>query len=192
MKQLSLALLLPMFLAGVALDAQSDAGLESPAEARAILNAEQAQCDQLRPILATLNPQAWYEKKGAPGSYVIQWQTASRELSDVDAAAKLFGAKIDSLDAALDWYFRLEALETTARSLNEGAQRYAERPQADQLASFVAHSFDDRQRLRDYLRDLTGSLEQNYKIADGEAQRCRAEMSKQSPCVTAPRKGKRS
>jgi hypothetical protein len=64
--------------------------------------------------------------------------------------------------------------------LSEGAQRYADRASADKLNALIAGNFDSRQRLRDYLRDLTTSTEQNFKIADREAQSCRAELSKQA------------
>jgi hypothetical protein len=33
--------------------------------------------------------------------------------------------------------------------------------------------------LRDYLRDLAASTEQNFKIADEEAQRCRGMISRE-------------
>jgi hypothetical protein len=169
---------------------QAEAGLESPEAARAIVAAVLKQDEQLRPILTSLNPQEWYEKKGAPSTYVIQWQTGQRELGDLDAAARLFSQKIDDMPAALDLYFRLEAIDTTARAVNEGAQRYADRAAADQLTQFVARNFDSRQRFRDYLRELATSIEQNFKIADEEAQRCRAAQSKMpAPCPSTRRRG---
>ena len=88
-------------------------------------------------------------------------------------------AKTESLSLGLDLYFRLEALETTTRSLAEGAQKYADRPAADKLSELIAGNFSSRERLRDYLRELTTSTEQNFKIADEEAQSCRAALSKQ-------------
>jgi hypothetical protein len=170
---------------------QAYAGLESPEEARAIVTGVLKTNEQLKPVLAALNPQAWYEKKGAPSSYVVQWQSAQQQLNDVNTVGKLFLQHVDRLDTAMDLYFRLEALEFSSRALNEGAQRYADRPAADQLGTFVAHNFDSRQRFREYLKDLATSVEQNYKIADEEAQRCRALVSKGpvSPCIsTVPKK----
>lgn len=169
----------------------ADAGLETPEEARAIVTGVLKTNDQLKPVLASLNPQAWYEKKGAPSSYVVQWQSAQQHVNDVNTAGKFFLQHVDRIDTAMDLYFRLEALEFSSRALNEGAQRYADRPVAEQLATFVARNFDSRQRFREYLKDLASSVEQNYKIADEEAQRCRALVSKgsASPCIsTAPRK----
>jgi hypothetical protein len=47
------------------------------------------------------------------------------------------------------------------------------------LAKLVAGNFDARQRLREYIRNLSADLEQNFKIADGEAQRCRGMISRE-------------
>jgi hypothetical protein len=91
----------------------------------------------------------------------------------------------------MDLYFRLEALEFSSRALNEGVQRYADRPAAEQLATYLARNFESRQRFREYLKDLATNVEQNYKIADEEAQRCRALVSKNpvTPCIsTAPKR----
>jgi hypothetical protein len=158
---------------------QADAGLESPEEARAIVLGVVKEEDQLKPLLGTLDPQSWSDKKGAPTTYVIQLQAAQQQGRDLDLVAKLFLQHIDSLKAAMDLYFWMEALETSARSLNEGAQRYADRPVAEQLATFVARNFDSRQRFREYMKDLAANLEQNYKVADEEAQRCRAVENKE-------------
>jgi hypothetical protein len=158
---------------------QADAGLESPEEARALVRAVLKEEDQFKPLLDTLDPQSWASKKGAPTTYVAQWWAAQQQARDLDLVAKLFLQHIDSLKAAMDLYFWMEALETSARALNEGAQRYADRPQAEELATFVARNFDSRQRFREYMKDLATNVEQNYKVADEEAQRCRAVMSKE-------------
>ena len=156
-------------------------GLETPWDARKIIANVLESEEQLKPVLASIDPKAWYEQKGAPSTYVLQWQTAQRQLSDVEITAKLLLQKTESLSTALDMYFRLEALETTTRSVNEGAQKYGSRVTADKLSQIIAHQFDNRQRLRDYIRDLATNLEQNFKIADEEAQRCRGMISREPP-----------
>jgi hypothetical protein len=169
--------------------AQAPSGLESPDAARNIVNGILKEDDQLRPVISSLNPQAWYEQKGAPSTYVIQWQSAQSQLKDLDTSARLFLQNVEDLPAAMDLYFRMEAIDTTARSVNEGAVRYADRAAADKLGHFVATNFDARQRFRDYLRELANDVEQNYKIADSEAQRCRAAQAKVSaPCPTTKKR----
>ncbi len=155
------------------------AGLESPYEARQIVTTSLTEVDALKPVLLGTHPDLWSQQKGAPGTYLVQWQTAQREVEYVDTVGKQFLQHIDSLPAALDLYYRLEALEATVRSVNEGAQRYGEPVTAGKLSAYVAGSFDRRQRFRDYIRDLATDLEQNYKVADEEAQRCRAIISRE-------------
>jgi type II secretory pathway component GspD/PulD (secretin) len=156
------------------------AGLETPWDVRKILTDVTAQATQLKPLLPQLNPQQWADR-GASTTYILQWQAAQRQVDDVQTFARQLSQKTDSLSLALEVYFRLEALEVTARSLDEGAERYGTRAHADKLAAYVAYSFDSRQRLRDYLKDLAASTEQNFKIADEEAQRCRGIISKEAP-----------
>lgn len=162
-------------------ESQAEAGLESPWDARSIVDAVVKDDEQLQPLLSEMNPQQWYDKRGAPTTYIVQWQTAQRQLKDVLYSARLFSQKTESLSLALDTYFRLEALEVTARSLDEGAQKYGTRAIADKLSELIAHNFNNRERFRDYIRDLATSTEQNFKIADEEAQRCRGMISKEPP-----------
>jgi hypothetical protein len=167
------------------------AGLETPWDARQIVTQVEQSDEKLRPVLTKLNPQRWYNEKGAPSTYIAQWQTAQQELSDVAITTKLLEQKIDSLSSALDVYFRMEALEVTARSLNEGAERYADRATADQLSALIAQNFTSRERFRQYIKDLAASTEQNFKIADEEAQRCRVTLSQQQACPPPRRSKKR-
>ncbi len=170
--------------------AQQATGLETPWDVRKILAGLEKDNQQLQPLLSSLNPQQWYEQKGAPTTYILQWHTAQQQLRDVLISSTLLSQKTESLSLALDEYFRLEALEVTVRSLEEGARKYADRPTADKLSELIAHNFNSRERFRDYLRDLATSKEQNFKIADEEAQRCRGMISKE-PAPSSPRKSKK-
>jgi hypothetical protein len=160
------------------------AGLESPWDLRNILTALVKDNEELKVVIAQLNPQQWYDQKGAPSTYVVQWATAQRQVNDVVIASRLLSQKTESLSQALDTYFRLEALETSARSLDEGAHKYGDRETADKLSELMGRNFGSRERFRDYLRDLATSKEQDFKIADAEAQRCRGMISKEPPAVS--------
>ena len=164
--------------------AQPQAGLESPWDVRQILANLLKDSQELQPLLARINPQQWYDQKGAPSAYISQWQLAQRQLTDVVTTSKSLAQDTENLPLALDDYFRLEALEVTARSLEEGAQKYADRATSDRLSELIAHNFTNRQRFRDYIRDLAASTAQNFKIADEEAQRCRGMISKEPPPVS--------
>jgi hypothetical protein len=164
--------------------APGPAGLESPWDLRNILTALVKDNEELKLVIAQLKPQQWYEQKGAPSTYVLQWTTAQRQVNDVVIASRVLSQKAESLSQALDTYFRLEALETSARSLDEGAHKYGDRASADKLSELIARNFGNRERFRDYLRDLATSKEQDFKIADAEAQRCRGMISKEPPAVS--------
>jgi hypothetical protein len=163
-------------------------GIDTPWDVRKILDELTADNEKLRSVLATLNPHDWYSKKGAPTAYMQQLQMGQRQLNDVVISAKLLSQKTESLPLALDNYFRLEALEVTARSLGEGASRYGDRRAADQLNTLIAHSFTTRERFRDYIQDLAKSQEQNFRVADEEAQRCRGVISRQPSPARRSRK----
>ena len=155
------------------------AGLESAWTVRTILDDLLKDNEKLEPLLAQMNPQEWVTKKGASDVYVQQWQVAHTQLKEVIAASKLLAQKTENLPLALDDYFRLEALEVTSRSLEEGVTRYGDRFTADQLDGLIARNFSRRERFRDYIRDLATSSEANFKLADEEAQRCRGIISKE-------------
>lgn len=165
-------------------NANSQAGLETPWDVRQILTNLLKDNQELQPLLAGINPQQWYDQKGAPSAYISQWQMAQRQLADVVTTSKSLAQDTENLPLALDDYFRLEALEVTARSLEEGAQKYADRATSDRLSELIAHNFTNRQHFRDYIRDLAASTAQNFKIADEEAQRCRGIISKEPPPIS--------
>lgn len=153
------------------------AGLAEPGDVRSILAGILTDNEQMKTVLAGMNPQAWYDKKGAPSAYILQHQTAQRQLNDVLYTARMLSQKTDDLSLALDTYFRIEALEVTARSLDHAAHEYGNRTNADKLQNLIARNFNSRQKLRDYVRSLAANLEQNFKIADEEAQRCRVSVN---------------
>jgi hypothetical protein len=162
-----------------------NAGLETPWTVRKTIADVLNQADKLRPLFTQLDPQQWSEKKGAPDLYIVQRTTAQRQLNDLTVATNLFSQKVESLPVGLDLYFRLEALDVTARSLEQGARAYADRATADKLAQLIAADFTSREQLQVYLRDLATTAEENFKIADEEAQRCRGTISREAPAASS-------
>jgi hypothetical protein len=163
---------------------RAEAGLEAPWEVQAFITGIQQNVDRLRPLLAEMHPQQWYDQKGAPSTYILQLQQAQQQLSDIGVTSKNFSQKTDSLSAALDEYFRLEAFDITTRSLEQGARQYGPRGLADRVDALLGQNFSSRERLRDYLRELAMTTEQNFKVADEEAQRCRGIISSE-PATTS-------
>lgn len=158
---------------------QEQAGVENAWDVRRILQGLSHDQQQLAPVVSALQPQQWADRKGAPTTYILQWQLAQQQIRDVASTTAALMQQTDNLSLGLDLYFRLEALDITSRSLSEAAKKYAEHSTAQELSAQLAQNFADRQRLRDYLKDLATSTQQNFKIADAEAQRCRGMISKE-------------
>lgn len=162
-------------------------GLQAPWDIRQMLNALNAQNEKMKPVLEQMHPQQWLDN-GAPPAYISQYQEARSRMDDVIRAVKSLSQQTDSLSAALDTYFRMESLEVSARSVYECVKKYGERSSAEQLSALIAQNFDNRRKFREYLQDLSTQREQEFKIADEEAQRCRGMISKESPTATNSRK----
>lgn len=171
--------------------AAPEAGLETPWNVRQTIADVLKQVDQLGPVLQRLNPQRWADAKGAPDAYIAQHATAKRQLNDLSIATKLFAQKPESLSLGLDLYFRLEALDVTARSLENGTREYADRASADKLSQLIAADFTSRQQLQSYFTDLARTQEENFKIADEEAQRCRGIISREPPPHSSSKRTKK-
>lgn len=159
--------------------APAPAGLETAWDVRTVIATLQHDVSEIEPLLAEMNPQNWVDSKGAPSTYIVQWQSTQQQVRDLSTMLRTFAQRTESLPTGLDVYFRLEAIETVERACEQGARLYDSRANADKLSGMIARNFDNRQRLREYLKNLAASSEANFKIADEEAQRCRATLSKQ-------------
>ena len=147
-----------------------------------------AQAERTRPLLQQLNPQEWIQN-GAPETYLAQWQAAQRELGYVTNAAKNFEQQPERLTAALETYFRWQALEEKLTSLVDATRRYQSPQLGDQLVSIVGQNTTNRDKLRQFITDLADKREQEFTVADREAQRCRADVNRPpAPRPPAPAK----
>lgn len=162
-------------------------GLQAPWDVRQMLQEMNAQNQKLKPLLDQMHPQQWLDN-GAPPAYASQYIDTRLRMEDVIRSVTNLGQHTDSLSAALDTYFRMEALETIARSLLECIRKYGEHATAEQLSSLLGQNFTTRQKFREYLRDLSVQREQECKIADDEAQRCRGMISREPPAPSGTRK----
>jgi hypothetical protein len=166
------------------------AGVQTPWDVRTIIDGLIKENSEFQPVLTSTHPENWIAK-GASPVYIQQLQQALQQTRDVVTTSRMLAQKTDKLSLALDEYFRLEALDITARSLEEGMRRYADRAAADKLSAFIAHNFSARERFRDYLSNLAVSQEENFKVADQEAQRCRAIISRApDPCPSSAKRTK--
>lgn len=161
-------------------------GIAPEWEVRKNLEALAAHSQRLEPILDQIRPQEWISQ-GAPEAYIAQVKNTREQLQALAYSAGKLVKEPDRLTAALDAFFRIEALEAMLRSLGAGVRKYQNPALADLLQSAVAEGTTHREKLRQYIIELAADREQQFKVVDQEAQRCRAILSRQ-PAAKSERK----
>lgn len=187
MKRVYLSLFLFLLVPLVGL-AQNSSGVSAEWDISPTIDSLSAQAKRLKPILDQLTPQEWVAK-GAPDTYIQVWKRAQDELGYLVDSAKAVGAQPERLTLALDTYFRLQSLEMRLNSLVDGVRNYQNPAIGDLLMGVLAENSANRDKLRQYITDLAATKEQEYKIMDQEAQRCRGVLTHQStPAKPATKK----
>lgn len=158
--------------------APADPGVASEWDARKLIDALSQQAAHLKPIIDQVQPASW-QAKGAPAAYIVQWNSTQAELRYLINSADAFARQPERLTLGLDTYFRMQAMESSLRSLIEGVRKYQNPALASIMQSVVAENSTNRDRLRQYLTDLAAQKEDEFQVADREAQRCRAALLQQ-------------
>lgn len=153
----------------------TDAGVASEWDARKIIDALSTQAKHLKPLMDQIQPAGWVSK-GASETYVAQWGTAQTQLKYLIASSEAFARQPERLPLGLDTYFRMESVESSLGSLTEGVRKYQNPALATIMQSVIAENSTNRDRLRTYLQDLSKQKEEEFQVADREAQRCRAAL----------------
>jgi hypothetical protein len=160
--------------------AHAQPAVSSPWDIKETIVALSAQTARIKPVLDQLTPVEWVQK-GAPEAYVAQWRTAQRELTDVETASTALEKQPEKLSAAINVYFRVQALEARLTSLVDGVRTYQNPAVGDLIVGIVGENSGNRDKLRQYISDLTEQKEQELAVADKEAQRCRVQLNRQPP-----------
>jgi hypothetical protein len=168
---------------------QGQSSVTAPWDSAARIGELSAQAARLKPLLEQLTPQQWIAQ-GAPQAYLTQWQDARKELEYLTAAAEGFAKQPERLTAALDTLFRLQALEWRLESLVEGVRRYQNPAVGDLLLGVLRSNSANGDGLREYITDLAAQKDQEFRIVEQEAQRCRVEVNRTPAPSPARRKGK--
>ncbi len=145
-----------------------------------------AQSARIQPMVAEIHPREW-AAGGAVDSYVQQWDSARSQADTLKLSADNLLREPARLTSALDTYFRLQNLEVSLDSLIDGVRKYQNPALADLLRSVLAENSSSRQQLRQYVTDLAAIKEQEFKVMDAEAQRCREMVTRP---VAAPARKK--
>jgi hypothetical protein len=173
-------LLWSLFFLGIATAAgqSKPTGVSSEWDVRKLVDSLNLQAQHLRPVIDQVKPDTWVAN-GAPETYLAQWNSAQEELKYFLASADALSRQPERLTLALDTYFRMQALESTLGSLIAGVRKYQNPALADLTQAVVAENGENRDQLRQYLQDLAAQKEQEFKVADSEAQRCRQTLLQQ-------------
>ena len=94
------------------------------------------------------------------------------------AAADVFARQPERLTAALDTLFRMQALEWRLGSLVDGVRKYQDPAAGDLLLAVLRSNSANADGLREYITDLAAQKEQEFRIVEQEAQRCRVEINR--------------
>ena len=162
------------------------AGVPTDWDIQKLVTAIAEQSARIQPLVEQIRPKEWVAK-GASDTYVQQWDSAHAQAQTVKLSADNLVREPQRLSAALDTYFRLQNLEVVLTSLIDGVRKYQNPALAELLQSELVANSASRQQLRQYVVDLAATKEQEFKVMDQEAQRCRESISRQ-PLAAPPKK----
>ena len=140
---------------------------------------------RLQPIMEQVKVADWVQK-GAPDTYIAQWKSGMAQLKGLSALATQIAPQPDRLEDVLSVLFRIQSLEITAGSLNDGVRRYQNPALAELLSGTLAESTPSREKLQQFALALAADKEKEFQIVDKEAQRCRGNLTREAP-KRAPR-----
>jgi hypothetical protein len=145
------------------------------------------QIGKLKPLLEAVKPADWTQK-GAPEAYIVQREAVVAESGYLARSAGELAANTERLTLALETYLRLESLDAQLESLNEGIRTYQNPALADLIRGAMTDGAAARNKLRQYVVQLAALKEDQLRVADQEAQRCRESLLQQAPGRNPARK----
>lgn len=154
-------------------------GVSTEWDVRTLLDKLVTQTAHLRSVLGQVKTDGMVAN-GAPQAYISQWNSAQTEMKNLLLSVENLNKQPERLPLALDAYFRMQSMEATLGSVFEGIRRYQNPAIADLLQGVVNENSTNRDRLRQYIQELALQKEQEFQLADKEAQRCRTNLL-QSP-----------
>ena len=137
------------------------------------------------PVLDQIHAEEWV-KKGAPPAYVSQLASTRAQIGYLVGSTKDLAAHPERMSMALDTFFRMESVEAMLRSVVAGIRKYQNPAVAEMLAGLIADTGTDRDKLRQYVVDLAADRDQQFRVMDQEAQRCRAALSRGAAPAAKP------
>jgi len=121
-----------------------------------------------------------FAENGAPETYIALLRSAHGSMQHLINAANALAQDPEKLSAALETYFQMERLQVLLGSLQEGIRKYQSPDLANMLGKVQSGNIVNKDRLQQQIRDIADLREQEFQIANEEAQRCRANLTKQT------------
>ncbi len=156
------------------------AGLPPEWEVRKDLALVADQTSHLKPLLDAVKPSEWAQK-GASEAYIQQWKSVLAESDYLVRSTQELAARPERLTLALETYLRLQSWDALLDSLNEGVRKYQNAALADLIQSARSDGAAGRDKLQQYVVQLAALKEEQLRVADQEAQRCRGILLRQGP-----------
>jgi hypothetical protein len=147
-------------------------------EIKAALAGVTQHTSRIEPMLRQLNPADWVAK-GAPQTYVTQWNAALSAIDSIRIEMTNLGQRPDQMSEELQALFRIGSYHQGLRSLMGAVRRYQNPALADLIESVAAEDQGDIDRMQQYVTELAAEKERQFNLMNEEAQRCRGLLSKQ-------------
>jgi hypothetical protein len=164
---------------------QQAAGLETDWDIGAALQQIGDHAARLLPALNRIDARSWVDQ-GASETYAEQLQSAKDQTQSVADGAKALAKNPERLPVALELYFRMQGIDAMLKSVEEGMRKYQSPASAQALVGLQAEAGASRERLQRYIVDLAAEREQELRVMDQEAQRCRGTLT--APAAKAGKK----
>ena len=155
-------------------------GLETAWDIATVFQGISVHASKMLPALEKVNVQSWVAK-GAPETYATQLQSSKDQARTLVESAKVLARYPEQLSGSIEIYFRIQGMETMLASLAEATRRYENPAAAEGLLALAAENGDNRDRLQKYIVNLAAQREQDLKVMDREAQRCRGVLTEPPP-----------
>lgn len=153
-------------------------GLENDWDIAPVLQEIAKHTDKLIPALDRIDARSWVDQ-GASETYAEQVQLAKDMAKEVAATARELAENPEQLAASINVFIRMKNLDMMLVSLEEGIRKYQKPADAQALAGLEVEASRSREQFQRYIINLAAAREQDLKVMDVEAQRCRS-------LVTAP------
>ena len=146
-------------------------------DATQLINAVAEQTHKLAPMIEQIKTDEWVAKGAAP-TYTELAHGALAQNQAIVTAMRELAQHPTKLSECLTALFRIQSMEMELISLDPGLRKYQNAALADLISSILAEGHRNRDRFQQYVVDLTAHKEQQFDVADKEAQRCRESISK--------------